>query len=481
MDFLRIGSRLELFCDDYLLDTVRTDASHLLHAPVRRDAVMVGDRPWEGNVSNYFSLFYDEDYHKYRMYYKAGQAYADSPTIKIHRSSRFCYAESEDGITWTKPDLGLSGNNNILTGDLNIDNFYVFRDTNPRCPAGERYKAFCGCGSLWYYVSPDGIHFDLDRGTTVMKRGAGYFDSLNTVRWSEETGKYICFYRASRLLDGSFPEGDDWENLKECVRGIMYSSSEDLIRWDEPVPFEYSDNRVFEMYTNCAFNYYRAPHIYTAMPTRYVQRRRWDMNFDELGGREARLERFRNSEAGRGGLAVTEALFMTSRDGIHWTRYPEAFLRPGPQTEENWIYGGGYPAVGIIETRSGVSGAGNEMSVYVPDGRSSWKPNELIRYTLRLDGFVSMHAGIEPKRVVTKPLIYAGENMVVNFSTSAYGFIQIKIRDDHNNELISPGLFGDSTERKVAFFNGKAGELSGRPVTVEISMSDADLYSVRFL
>lgn len=65
MDFLKIGSRLELFCDDYLLDTVRTDASRLLHTPVRQDTVMVNDAPWEGNVSNYFNLFYDKDYNKY--------------------------------------------------------------------------------------------------------------------------------------------------------------------------------------------------------------------------------------------------------------------------------------------------------------------------------------------------------------------------------------------------------------------------------
>lgn len=481
MDLLKIGSRLELFCDDWLLDTARTDARRLLHTPVRRDTVMINDEPWEGNVSNYFNLFYDEDHKKYRMYYKSGKT-QDTPAIKTHRSSRFCYAESEDGITWTKPDLGLWGHTNIVTRDLNIDNFFVLKDDNLRCPADERYKAFCGCGTFWYYASPDGIHFDLDRGRTIMKRGAGHFDSLNTVRWSEELGKYICFFRASRYPDGSFPDGsDDWSNLKECVRGIMYCASEDLIHWDEPIPFEYSDNRVFEMYTNCACRYYRAPHIYTAMPTRYVQRRSWNVNYDELGGREARLDRFRNSEAGRGGLAVTEALFMSSRNGIHWTRYPEAFLRPGPQTDENWLYGGGYPAVGMIETISAVSGADNELSIYVPEGRSSWRPNELIRHTLRLDGFVSMHADIEPKRVMTKPLIYTGDDMVINFSTSAYGFIQIKIKDDHNNELVSPELFGDSTKRKTAFFNGKAGELSGIPVIVEITMSDADLYSVRFL
>ena len=62
MDFIKIGSRLELFCDDYLLDTVRTDASQLLHTPVRQDTVMVNDEPWEGNISNYFNLFYDNDY-----------------------------------------------------------------------------------------------------------------------------------------------------------------------------------------------------------------------------------------------------------------------------------------------------------------------------------------------------------------------------------------------------------------------------------
>ena len=43
-------------------------------------------------------------------------------------------------------------------------------------------------------------------------------------------------------------------------------------------------------------------------------------------------------------------------------------------------------------------------------------------------------------------------------------------------ELFREDYLIDAARRFV--FNGKAGELAGRPVTVEIAMSDADLYSV---
>ena len=60
-DILRIDSRRELFCDGYLLDPERTTAETQLHTPVRRETVFVCDNPWEGNISNYYSFFYDEE------------------------------------------------------------------------------------------------------------------------------------------------------------------------------------------------------------------------------------------------------------------------------------------------------------------------------------------------------------------------------------------------------------------------------------
>ena len=479
--FQNIGDRLELFCDDYLIDTIRTTADRRLHTPVRRETVMVNDEPWEGNVSNYFNFFFDEDIGKYRMYYKAGQAYHDTPRIRIHPSSQFCYAESADGIRWEKPNLGLWGDTNILTRDLNIDNFFVIRDLNPACPPEERYKAVCGCGKLWYYPSADGVHFDLDHGVEIMDRGAGNFDSLNTVYWDETQGRYVSFSRRSSYMDGTVPENrEDWSGFAECIRGIVYCTSEDFRTWSEPVPLEYSDGRIFEMYTNCVSRYKRAPHLYVGFPTRYVQRRKWDENYDALGGREARRRLYEMTGEGRLGLAVTEVLFMSSRDGVHWTRFPEAFLRPGPQNEENWLYGAGYPAVGLLETAPSVPGSAPELSLLIPDGRLSAAPNELVRYSIRTDGFVSMHAPYEEKTVTTKPFIYNGENLALNFSTSAAGHIRVRLRDFHANELISPELFGDTVSRQVPFLNGSAAEMRGIPVVMEICLSDADVYSFRF-
>ena len=65
-----------------------------------------------------------------------------------------CYAESEDGIHWHKPDLGLcefqgSKANNIVFSSAMADGFSVnirgpavFKDENPNAPLDARYKTF---------------------------------------------------------------------------------------------------------------------------------------------------------------------------------------------------------------------------------------------------------------------------------------------------------------------------------------------------
>ena len=44
----------------------------------------------------------------------------------------------------------------------------------------------------------------------------------------------------------------------------------------------------------------------------------------------------------RYGTAVTEALFMASRDGLKFKRWNEAFLPPGIEREGTWNYGQQY-------------------------------------------------------------------------------------------------------------------------------------------
>ena len=58
--------------------------------------------------------------------------------------------------------------------------------------------------------------------------------------------------------------------------------------------------------------------------------------------------------------------------------------------------------------------------------------------------------------------------------------MQVKLKDFQSNALLSPELFGDSTDRIVPFYDGDPGMLEGRPVVLEVRMSDADLYSIQF-
>ncbi|MFP6677269.1 MAG: hypothetical protein VB878_19455, partial [Pirellulaceae bacterium] len=101
-----IGTRRELFIDTFLIDRMEGKAVQRLHHPVPREVALVHDEPWEGTGSGYHSVFQDGD--KYRMYYKAWHLDVTDAGVNTNRHPLFCcYAESDDGIHWRKPDLGL--------------------------------------------------------------------------------------------------------------------------------------------------------------------------------------------------------------------------------------------------------------------------------------------------------------------------------------------------------------------------------------
>jgi sialidase-1 len=97
---LQLGSRLELFVDDFLLDKL-TGVSLRLHEPVPAGVALRFDQPWEGSFSGYVTVLRDGDL--FRMYYR-GLATVGADGSAAEST---CYAESRDGVTWTKPDLGI--------------------------------------------------------------------------------------------------------------------------------------------------------------------------------------------------------------------------------------------------------------------------------------------------------------------------------------------------------------------------------------
>ncbi len=355
-----IGSRLAPFWDVFLIDTERTTAQLRVHRPVPRGVVMTCGEGWEGDGCDYFNIV--DDGALYRMYYLAWEMLSPDGTAYTERSIKVCCALSRDGLTWEKPRLGLcefggSKENNIILDESthNYDNFMVMLDKNPRPAVPGRFKAVArhmdgGAPVLAAYVSDDGVRFS--HSHTVTDRGV--FDSLNSVHWSEEHGGYVCFVRGFHGgKSGPF----------SGVRDIRVLFSKDFINWSAPERLDFLGGEDVALYTNCAFAYPRAPHIFVGMPSRYVERREWTANFDRLCGAQKRRARVQISP--RYGLATTDCVFMCSRDAKRWARHDEAFITPGPENGRNWVYGDGYPALGLTEIPPQIRGAESVLGLYL--------------------------------------------------------------------------------------------------------------------
>lgn len=117
--------------------------------------------------------------------------------------------------------------------------------------------------------------------------------------------------------------------------------------------------------------------------------------------------------------------------------------------------------------------------MYAFDNHWGMIPAQLRRYTIRIDGFVSYNAPYKPCKLITKPFVFEGSELSINFATSAAGYIKIKLIGER--EVIhSFEMFGDQLDRTVSFKDGDVSALSGKPVKMELTMSDADIYAFKF-
>jgi hypothetical protein len=143
-----LGSRRELFVDTALTERLEGRIALTLHHPTPREIALKFDQPWEGNASGYPTVIQDGEL--YRMYYRGHRYIIDPPPLRQAQPEVVCYAESRDGIHWTKPNLGLrdwpgSPANNIIWRDgYETHNFAPFKDSNPNCRPDERFKAVGG-------------------------------------------------------------------------------------------------------------------------------------------------------------------------------------------------------------------------------------------------------------------------------------------------------------------------------------------------
>ena len=109
------------------------------------------------------------------------------------------------------------------------------------------------------------------------------------------------------------------------------------------------------------------------------------------------------------------------------------------------------------------------------------KVTEISRFTLRLDGFASLHAtGKKEEVIVTKPFVFSGQELYANLATSAFGYVTFKLEAADSAKAESYEIFGDATDKRIPFRSGRVEELAGKEVVMTVKLRDADLYAIRF-
>ena len=89
--------------------------------------------------------------------------------------------------------------------------------------------------------------------------------------------------------------------------------------------------------------------------------------------------------------------------------------------------------------------------------------------------------------MVTKPLVFAGRGLSLNFATSAAGGIRVELQDASGQPL--PGFsladcqeqIGNELDRVVNWKGGaNVSALAGKPVRLRFVMKDADVFALQF-
>ena len=471
---IAIGSRRELFVDKLLIEKME-GASLRMHAPQAAGVAVKFDQPWEGRFSGYITVIHDETLKKFRMYYRGNAGVADGASGECT-----CYAESDDGIRWTKPKLGLheiggSRDNNVMLANMPpfTSNFSPFLDHHTGVPAEERYKALAGLGGkfggLSAFASGDGMHWRKMHEGPVLSKG-GAFDTQNVSFWSEAEQCYAAYFR---IFTGG---GTDEKTGKPMgVRWMSRATSQDFIHWSTAVAMT-SDRPLFDhIYVNQTQPYFRAPHLYIATAARFMQGKAV-LSAEEKSQLADDTKKYPALVQD-----CSEAVLMTSRAGT--TKYDrtfmEALIRPGLDFR-NWTSRSNYPACGIVQTGKA------ELSMYV-EQQYGQTTAQLRRFTLRLDGFASLHADYAIGEMITKPLTFTGSELHLNLATGAAGSVAVEIQDAAGQPI--PGfaladctaITGDDTDRVLTWKSGaNVSALAGKAVRLRWVLKDADVFAFSF-
>ncbi len=441
---LALGDRVEPFVDLFLIERM-DGVTHRFHTPIEQRGLK--QPPSNGYYSTV--IFHKK---KYRHYCRETIPGYKGPDHDGNPGEVTAYEESLDGIHWTRPKLGLfevngsRDNNYVLAGMAPFShNFSPFLDTRPDCPADQRFKALAGTqsgGGLFAFVSADGIRWNKASKEPIIKTQTGVymFDSQNVAFWSETEKQYVAYCR----------------QFRDKLRSIVRTTSPDFVHWTpvKPVTANLPNEH---LYTSQAHPYFRSPHLTLGLATRF---------FPDRG-------------------QSTDIVLLTSRDGTAFDRVlKEAYIRPA-NTRASWGNRGNYASLNVVPLMNDRADLPEEWRYSIIEDMAIMVRDRI--YRLRLDGFASLHAGFEQGEIVTKPISFVGDSLVINYETSAAGQVKVEVLDDAGKPI--PGFRLDQMKevlrgnerRQQVLWQGDLKTLAGKSIRLRFVITEGDLYSLRFM
>ena len=471
-----IGTRKQLFIDDRFIES--SAGVSLVMNPPRRDGIILltNDQPWETGPETFIGVYSSvvKEGDVVRLWY-------DSRRDGARRYGRVSYAESKDGLHFTKPILKLheidgSRDNNVVIPGI-IGGCAVWID--PKTPAQHRYKTQAKVyptGQFHMHSSPDGLRWKL---FARLDPGRGGWDTQSVAFWDSNIERYALYTRywmSHRHGTAQAPDN---------FRAVRRLESDDLKNWDNQsivIRPDEDDRRLHstppgqppvDYYGADVFRYAEADRVYVMLAQAYWH---WQPRAPRKG-------------LGPAGFDVRLAL---SRDGSRFQRAGgrKPFLSMGPagRFDSKFVWAMPDPVRMGDELWIYYVGSNRDHDGYVDAAAEGKHLTGIGRAVLRLDGFVSADADYTGGEITTPAIKFSGERLELNVDTSGGGSVTVELLDqDHQpiprfSKTEATPVNGNSVRMPVRWGDRHTvSVLAGRPVRLRFHMRDCKLYAFRFV
>ena len=480
---LRVGDHKQLLIDDRLV-TAAQGVAWTINPPVKLGVVLTGTNSWEdGAIGGYGTVLTDQG--KLRMWYKS------APAITLSSdggSSLLCYAESTDGVHWTKPNLGLydwqgSKANNVVM-EATTETAGVFID--PKAAPAERYKlvarlherssrwptgtALHGTG-LYLDTSPDGLHWRLHPVNLFPFDP----DTLNLALYDDRTDQYLAYVRTWNpqrqvgviAMDNIMAPWPYVRGVPPAVPGIVSAPTREAPEAFGP---DANDPANLDFYTSAAVKYAYADDVYLMFPSPY-------RHFAEPP-----LTKYSND----GSLDISLAVSRDGRKFHRVSKQPYIPLGLAGTADSRTLYL--FDGLGRHQDALYQYYAAYDFTHGGWDGLTEKRPRGAIcAVRQRLDGFVSLDADPAGGSFITPALVFSGRRLELNLDASATGEIRVELQDA-NGQPLAGHSFADSDPvyrndtAAVVTWQGKSdvSALAGQTVRVAFRMQAVRFYAFQF-